>query len=125
MDSMDPIITSYAIFMDNLINSAEDVSHLHYCGIIEHWLGSDAEVADSFNKLCRGVVFHNYIGHLSEVYKEVNTYFKYKPNAWKADLRNKYFKNPWAIISMVAAIILLLLTFAQSLVYAYYRPPNS
>ncbi|KAK3022324.1 hypothetical protein RJ639_046182 [Escallonia herrerae] len=42
-------ITSYVIFMDNLINSPEDVGYLHYCGIIEHWLGSDAEVADLFN----------------------------------------------------------------------------
>ncbi|XVF61239.1 hypothetical protein PTKIN_Ptkin08bG0114100 [Pterospermum kingtungense] len=46
-------ITSYVIFMDNLINSHEDVGYLHYFGIIEHWLGSDAEVADLFNRLCQ------------------------------------------------------------------------
>lgn len=44
-------ITTYVIFMDNLINSPEDVGYLHYCGIIEHWLGSDAEVANLFNRL--------------------------------------------------------------------------
>lgn len=43
-------ITSYVIFMDNLINSPADVGYLHYCGIIEHWLGSVAEVADLFNR---------------------------------------------------------------------------
>ncbi|CAK7337724.1 unnamed protein product [Dovyalis caffra] len=50
-------ITSYVIFMDNLINSPEDVAYLHYCGIMEHWLGSDADVADLFNQLCREVRF--------------------------------------------------------------------
>uniref|UniRef100_A0A0D2ZT14 Uncharacterized protein n=1 Tax=Brassica oleracea var. oleracea TaxID=109376 RepID=A0A0D2ZT14_BRAOL len=50
-------ITSYIIFMDNLIDSHEDVSYLHYCGIIEHWLGSDSEVANLFNRLCEEVVF--------------------------------------------------------------------
>ncbi|KAF6136464.1 hypothetical protein GIB67_035023 [Kingdonia uniflora] len=50
-------ISSYIIFMDNLINSPEDVGHLHYHGIIEHWLGSDTEVADLFNGLCQEVVF--------------------------------------------------------------------
>ncbi|KAA8547148.1 hypothetical protein F0562_003586 [Nyssa sinensis] len=62
-------ITSYVIFMDNLINSPEDVGYLHYCGIIEHWLGSDAEVADLFNRLCQEVVFDindSYLSPLSE-----------------------------------------------------------
>ena len=40
----------HVILMDNLINSPQDVAYLHYCGIIEHWLGSDAEVVDLFNK---------------------------------------------------------------------------
>ncbi|KAJ6733165.1 PROTEIN putative (DUF247)-RELATED-RELATED, partial [Salix koriyanagi] len=50
-------ITSFMVFMDNLINSPEDVAYLHYCGIIEHGLGSDAEVADLFNQLCHEVDF--------------------------------------------------------------------
>ncbi|KAL2499643.1 Plant protein of unknown function (DUF247) [Abeliophyllum distichum] len=60
-------ITSYIIFMDNLIDSAEDVSYLHYCGIIEHWLGSDAEVAELFNRLCQEVVFDMNDSYLSTV----------------------------------------------------------
>ncbi|KAJ6288706.1 hypothetical protein OIU76_024649 [Salix suchowensis] len=62
-------ITSFVIFMDNLINSPEDVAYLHYCGIIEHWLGSDADVADLFNQLCQEVVFDindSYLSQLSE-----------------------------------------------------------
>ncbi|CBI21372.3 unnamed protein product, partial [Vitis vinifera] len=91
-------ITSYVIFMDSLINSPEDVGYLHYCGIMEHWLGSESEVADLFNRLCQEVVF---------------------------DINDSYLSSfPWTIISFVAAVVLLALTFAQTFyaVYSYYRP---
>ncbi|XP_019100246.1 PREDICTED: UPF0481 protein At3g47200-like [Camelina sativa] len=61
-------ITSYIIFMDNLINSPEGVSYLHHYGIIEHWLGSDSEVADLFNGLCKDVVFNLKDSYLSLIY---------------------------------------------------------
>ncbi|GAB2223922.1 hypothetical protein Droror1_Dr00004667 [Drosera rotundifolia] len=119
-------ITSYMIFMDNLIDSAADVSYLHYCEIIEHWLGSDAEVADLFNRLCQEVVFDINDSYLSELSKQVNTYYNHKWNAWRATLKHRYFNNPWAIVSFVAAVFLLLLTSAQTFygVYSYYRPSS-
>ncbi|GAB2279624.1 hypothetical protein Dimus_014268 [Dionaea muscipula] len=123
MDSTNDI-TSYVIFMDSLINSAEDVSHLHYCGIIEHWLGNDDEVADLFNKLCQEVAFDVNDSSLSRLSEQVNSYYNHRWNSWRAALTHKYFNNPWATLSFVAAVFLLLLTAAQTFygVYAYYRP---
>ncbi|KAK4799597.1 hypothetical protein SAY86_024962 [Trapa natans] len=120
-------ITSYVVFMDNLINSPEDVAHLHYYGIIEHWLGSDGEVADLFNRLCQEVVFDINDSYLSTLSVEVNRYCDHKWNAWRASLKHTYFSNPWAIISVIAAVVLLLLTLAQTFygVYGYYRPAGS
>ncbi|KAH1157704.1 hypothetical protein GLYMA_11G052900v4 [Glycine max] len=117
-------ITSYVIFMDNLINSPEDVGYLHYRGIIEHWLGSDAEVADLFNRLCQEVVFDINNSYLSLLSEEVNRYYNHRWNTWCASLRHNYFSNPWAIISLVAAVVLLLLTLAHTYysIYGYYRP---
>ncbi|KAF5738225.1 hypothetical protein HS088_TW13G01121 [Tripterygium wilfordii] len=117
-------ISSYVIFMDNLINSPEDVGYLHYCGIIEHWLGSDDEVADLFNRLCQEVVFDINDSYFSRLSGDVNRYYNHRWNAWRASLKHKYFNNPWAIISVVAGVVLLLLTFAQTFygVYGYYRP---
>ncbi|RID75928.1 hypothetical protein BRARA_B02940 [Brassica rapa] len=118
-------ITSYIIFMDNLINSSEDVSYLHHCGIIEHWLGSDSEVADLFNRLCKEVVFDPQDSYLSQLSSEVNRYYSRKWNSLKATLRHKYFNNPWAYFSFFAAVTLLVFTFSQSFyaIYAYYKPP--
>ncbi|XVF17627.1 hypothetical protein REPUB_Repub10bG0139600 [Reevesia pubescens] len=119
-------ITSYVIFMDNLINSPEDVAYLHYYGIIEHWLGSDAEVADLFNRLGQEVVFDIKDSYLSRLSEDVNRYYNHRCNAWRAALKHRYFNNPWAIISFFAACILLVLTFAQTFygVYGYYRPSS-
>lgn len=120
-------VTSYVIFMDNLINSGEDVRCLHYRGIIEHWLGNDEEVADLFNRLCQEVVFDVNDSYLSALSGQVNRYYNQRWNAWRASLKHNYFSNPWAIISLVAAVVLLLLTFVQSFygVYAYYRPTET
>ncbi|PSS36056.1 UPF0481 protein [Actinidia chinensis var. chinensis] len=117
-------ITSYVIFMDNLINSPADVAYLHYHGIIEHWLGSNAEVADLFNRLCEEVVFDFNDSYLSRLSEQVNQYCNHRWNAWRASLKHTYFNNPWAIISFVAAVVLLLLTLAQTFcgVYGYYNP---
>ncbi|KAK0604825.1 hypothetical protein LWI29_019824 [Acer saccharum] len=117
-------ITSYVIFMDNLINSTEDVSYLHYRHIIKHWLGSDTEVAELFNCLCQEVAFTNNNSYLSRLSKEINQYCGREWNAWCASLRHNYFNSPWAIISFVAAVVLLLLTSAQALygVFSYYWP---
>ncbi|KAK3412075.1 hypothetical protein EUGRSUZ_I00852 [Eucalyptus grandis] len=116
-------ITSYVIFMDNLINSAEDVGHLHSCGIIEHWLGSNTDVANLFNRLCQGVAFDIKDSYLCRLSEEVNKYYSNRWNGWIAGLKHKYFSNPWSIISVIAAFILLALTFTQTFygVYGYYR----
>ncbi|WOL12883.1 hypothetical protein Cni_G21651 [Canna indica] len=119
-------ITSYVIFMNNLINSEEDVSYLHYRGIIEQWLGNDGEVADLFNKLCQEVVFDFDDSYLSELSERVNRYYNHRWNTWGASLKHRYFGNPWAFISLVAAVFLLVLTCAQTFysMYAYYSPPS-
>lgn len=119
-------ITSYIIFMDNLIDSPQDVSYLHYCGIIEHWLGSDLEVADLFNRLCQEVAFDPQNSYLSQLSNKVDRNYSRKWNVMKAVLKHKYFNNPWAYFSFFAALVLLVLTLFQSFFSAYpYFNPHS
>ncbi|PKU77136.1 UPF0481 protein At3g47200-like [Dendrobium catenatum] len=117
-------ITSYLTFMDNLINSEVDVRYLHDNEIIENWLASDGEVADMFNLLCQEVVLDRHDCYLSELSHEVNRYYNSKWNTWRASFNHKYFSNPWAFISLIAVVVLLLLTATQTFytVYAYYKP---
>lgn len=115
-------ITSYVVFMDNLVNSGEDVGFLHQRGVLEHSLGSDEEVAGLINRLCRGVAVDG--SYLAALSAELNRHCRRRWNVWRATLWHHYFSSPWAIISFVAAVLLLILTFLQAFygVYSYYKP---
>lgn len=123
-------ITSYIIFMDNLIDSPEDISYLHRRGIIEHSLGSNSEVADMFNQLCQEVVLDTKDIYLSQLLIEVHRCYEQnysrKLNSLKTTLKHKYLDNPWAYLSFFAAVILLILTFSQTYfaAFAYFKPSS-
>ncbi|VVB10340.1 unnamed protein product [Arabis nemorensis] len=97
MDSSNDI-TSYIVFVDNLIDSAEDVSYLRSCGVLEHWLENDSIVADMFNQLGQGIIFNIKDSYPLSVdpnvyYHQHNKYYR-KWNAWKKTLKEKYFDSP-------------------------------
>ncbi|KAF5205007.1 hypothetical protein FRX31_005407 [Thalictrum thalictroides] len=107
--------TAYAMFMDKFINSPKDVMLLKQHGIIQHGLGTDEELAFLFNQLGKGVNFYYSKTYLSNVYKEVKLYYSTDWHRWRASLMHDYFSNPWAFLSLVGALVLLLLTIAQTL----------
>ncbi|XP_068640236.1 UPF0481 protein At3g47200-like [Aristolochia californica] len=118
--------TSYAIFMDYIINTAEDVEILNNHGIIEQTLGSEELVASVFNGLGTNIVFigdeNDFLPHLC---RDLNRYCRKRFNIWWAKLLTDYFSNPWTILSVIAAIFLLILTAVQTFfsAFAYFRPP--
>ncbi|KAK9115909.1 hypothetical protein Sjap_014856 [Stephania japonica] len=118
-------VTSYASFMDGLISCTRDVQQLRYRGIVVHGLGSEEEVASLFNKLCREIAFDVNDSYLAGVSADVNKYFDTKWHRWRASLRRDYFSNPWAIVSLFVAVLLIGLTTAQTFysIFAYYFPP--
>ncbi|KAH7653361.1 hypothetical protein IHE45_19G076200 [Dioscorea alata] len=118
--------TSYAALMDNLINTPMDVAVLQDCGIIESKLGSENEVAIFFNQLCRGGYLDYENHYLVEVFKDVRKFSSSSRHRWRAMLIHDYFSNPWAIISFVAAFVLLGLTIVQTVfaILSYVHPPK-
>jgi hypothetical protein len=72
--------------MDNLINTEKDVAYLLEQGILEHWLGSDIEVAEMFNGLCKELVFCHDNSYLCNLSRNVNKYFRLRWNRWIAGL---------------------------------------
>ncbi|PIA38093.1 hypothetical protein AQUCO_02800023v1 [Aquilegia coerulea] len=117
-------VTSYISFMDGLINCPRDVAYLRHHKILDHGLGSEEEVASLFNNLCKEISFDINDCYLSKVSSDVNRYVDKKWNRWRASLKQEYFSNPWAVVSLVAAVFLIALTIAQTFysVFAYYFP---
>ncbi|KAH7518836.1 hypothetical protein FEM48_Zijuj09G0213600 [Ziziphus jujuba var. spinosa] len=104
-------ITSYAILMDNLINTSKDVEILSDKGIIDNWLSAE-DASQYFNRLYNDTFVTTFF--YSELCKDVNEYYRAKWPKWRAILFRDYLTNPWTIISLVAAFVLLVLTFLQT-----------
>ncbi|XP_078169223.1 uncharacterized protein LOC144563615 [Carex rostrata] len=112
-------------FLDNLVNTPNDVKILQECGIIENWLGSEEELANFINQVTEGNFLESN-HYLVELYTEVNRYAESSWHRNRAKLIRDYFSSPWATMSVVAAFILLVLTLVQSFfaVFAYVLPPK-
>ncbi|XP_022722242.1 UPF0481 protein At3g47200-like [Durio zibethinus] len=108
-------ITDYAVFMDCLINSAKDVEILTHRGIVNNNLGNDEAVATMFNRLTDSVTYSSEKYYYREVSDKVNAYSGGRWNKRLANLNHYYFNSPWALISVLAAAVILLLTLMQTI----------
>ncbi|KAI3900302.1 hypothetical protein MKW92_010682 [Papaver armeniacum] len=105
-------MSSYVTFMDFLINSADDVKLLRKQGIVTNYLGCDQDVSEMFNKFCVGISDGG--DYYSTHIKGINKFYKKRRHIWKATLKREYFSNPWAIVSVLAAILLITLTIIST-----------
>ncbi|KAG5226361.1 UPF0481 protein [Salix suchowensis] len=105
-------ICSYIKFMDHLIDSAEDVGLLVRKGIIVHWLGNDAAVSNMINHFCENI--GDKYTYFHDISQEINAHYENRLNRMKASLLLIYFPNIWRGTATVAAAILLILTFIQT-----------
>ncbi|XP_049354611.1 putative UPF0481 protein At3g02645 [Solanum verrucosum] len=104
----------YAVFMDNLIDSEKDVNLLRQEGIIVNLMGDDKDVASLFNKIGNAVTLYPDF-YYNEEFKQAIEYSEKPWNTMKANLKHNYFSSPWVGASIVAAIILLILTTIQTI----------
>ncbi|XP_008238185.1 PREDICTED: UPF0481 protein At3g47200-like [Prunus mume] len=104
-------ITSYAVLMDNLIDSRDDIDFLCDKEILFNWLNPD-DAAQFFNKLYNDTTVMYFYSDLSH---DVNDYYRKKWHKFMEILRRDYFSTPWTIVSFIAAFILLVLTLVQTL----------
>ncbi|CAJ1978491.1 unnamed protein product [Sphenostylis stenocarpa] len=118
-------VTSYIFFMDTIIDSEMYVALLHRKGILVNALGSDKAVAKLFNSLSKDIAVDRQ-GVLDVVRMSLSNYCKKPWNIWRANLIHTYFRNPWAIVSLVAAVFLFALTIVQTVytIAQYYQPPS-
>ncbi|KAI3932330.1 hypothetical protein MKW98_025050 [Papaver atlanticum] len=120
-------ITSYVCFMDNIIDSSDDVKILRSSGVLQNAIGSDKAVAKLFNELTKDVTPDPESWLVKVVQKQLDEYCRNKWHEWRANLSHTYFKNPWALLSLLAAVFLLALTVSQTFysIYGYYKPKGN
>jgi hypothetical protein len=118
-------VTSFIFFMDTIIDNDMDVALLNRSGIIINALGSDKVVSKLFNSLSKDITVDRH-GILDVVRMSMSDYCKKPWKRWRANLIQTYFRNPWAIVSLVAAIFLFALTIVQTVysVRQFYQSPS-
>ncbi|XP_068643020.1 UPF0481 protein At3g47200-like [Aristolochia californica] len=113
-------VSSYMAFMSGLMNSVKDVTFLMSTGLIEGTLGSDEAIAKLINDIAKNVFFDP-SSSLCEVRDALNRHYaeemknwSRRVREWRRNLRDTYFKNPWTLISLIAAAFLLGFTLTQT-----------
>ena len=107
-------ITDFYLILDCLINTTKDVDLLSEKGIVVNWLGDSEAVTTLINRLNRGIFRGDMNSNFSRLSKDLNEYYEKPWHKWQAILRHQYLSTPWRMDSVIAAIILLVLTLIQT-----------
>ncbi|KAH7661354.1 hypothetical protein IHE45_15G057200 [Dioscorea alata] len=120
-------ITSYTMFMDYIINTSKDVQLLEQKRILVNLMGTDDAAASLFNGLGDKIIYCPKKMYLRGLHSKVKSYYNSSYHKHWARLIRDYFSSPWATISFLAALVLLLFTAEQSFfsAYSYFHPPNA
>ncbi|XP_075662937.1 UPF0481 protein At3g47200-like [Castanea sativa] len=110
----DTYFTDYLFLMDSLINTKEDVDLLCENKILVNYLGDNNAAYSMINDLNKGITWIMNRQDYIDLYANLNGFCEKRWNRWKATLKREYFSTPWRTASTVAAIILLVLTFIQT-----------
>ncbi|KAJ0019957.1 hypothetical protein Pint_31166 [Pistacia integerrima] len=107
-------VTHYFVIMSCLVSSAKDVEVLVQNGIIENWLSYDEDVSTLFQNLKKETIINFGSFYYYDLIEDLKAYCKSLWHKWKATLKQNYFNTPWASISVIAAVVLLILTVIQT-----------
>ncbi|KAK9058838.1 hypothetical protein SSX86_023681 [Deinandra increscens subsp. villosa] len=119
------VFTTYVTLIDCLINTYKDVELLCDWNIIENYLGTDAEVATFINNMGKDISFDIDVCYLARLFDNVNRHYHSGWHVQLASFKYTYFNTPWSLVSAMAALVLLILTIAQTFytILSYVRPP--
>ena len=107
-------LRDYYLFLDCLVNTTRDIDFLCDKGIIRNYLGDNKAATSLVNKLNIHVSWSSINPNHNRIFKQLKDFYEKPSHKWKAILRHQYFSTPWRIASTVAAIILLVFTFIQT-----------
>ena len=109
---------SYLLFLDSLINHADDVKELEYAGVLQNYLGTHQQVADFFNLESNS---HAYKHVRIKIWMHFASHYHSRQTKWMTQCLDTYFGSPWTIIAWVCAALALFFTAVQTN-FAIFRP---
>ena len=111
-------VTDYFLMMSSLVQSKDDLDLLHKLNIvITHDIWEGTPELSFFQDICKGMELEDMNHDYILIFKKLKKFHNRPRNLirlWKKPLKRDYFSNPWRTASTIAAIILLVLTFIQT-----------
>ncbi|KAB5530163.1 hypothetical protein DKX38_020244 [Salix brachista] len=104
---------SLAALMSRLVYDRRDAELLESKGIIENDMSGWKDVSVLFNDMCKQVVGKDF--YYAELCQDLNSNFRTHWALYMATLRKTYFRSPWAVLSITAACVLLILTVTRTI----------
>jgi len=111
----DAYITEYALVLQYLVNTAKDVDILVRAGVMKNLLGDSDSAAERTKRLCRNIVLKDFSSDYVSLWQDLDTSYKSRRLKLKSTLRRDYCKSPWQTAATIAAIVVLLLSFVQTI----------
>uniref|UniRef100_A0A0D9V1L7 Uncharacterized protein n=1 Tax=Leersia perrieri TaxID=77586 RepID=A0A0D9V1L7_9ORYZ len=109
--------TAYVTCLSQLMSMPEDVSLLAKRGIIVHQMRSDQEVSTLLSKLGKNVdIDLSGNSYLKHAFSGMEEHYQSRINRWNAWLWQNHFSNPWLVLAVLAAGIILICTLVQTLI---------
>ncbi|KAM6549614.1 hypothetical protein CsatB_021290 [Cannabis sativa] len=105
------VITSYMVFLNHLIDSAKDMEILVSEDIMEKYMEMNDAII-FFNRISNDAMCKDYY---IDIINDINKYCGHRRPRYRRVLNRDYFNHPWALISVLVALTLLILAFLQTL----------
>ncbi|GLT95844.1 hypothetical protein SLE2022_135040 [Rubroshorea leprosula] len=107
-------ITTHGGLLDSLIDREEDVKELRVTAVLHNGLGSDAAVAQQFNRMSNNLVPNVELQYYSDLQRCIQVHCN---SAWASDLAqlcHTFFRTPWSFLVFLGALVGLVLTGLQT-----------
>ncbi|TVU42958.1 hypothetical protein EJB05_09385, partial [Eragrostis curvula] len=112
------VLARYTELMNGIIDTPKDIKILRQCGVVVNQLKSDKEATDMWNGMCRATRLSK-VARLDAVIREVNAHRSRRAAARAQRLLKKYVFKSWRILTLLAALVLLLMTAMQTFCSVY------
>lgn len=112
------VFTRYTELMNGIIDTEEDAKLLREKGIILNRLKRDEDVANLWNGMTKSIRLTN-VSFLDKVIEDVNKYHNRRWTVKFGKVMKLYVFRSWRLLTLVAAVMLLLLTGLQAFCSVY------
>lgn len=112
------VLARYTELMNGIVDTPRDVKILRQSGVVVNHLKSDREAADMWNAMCRATRLSR-VPRLDAAIREVNAHRSRRAAARAQKLLKRYVFRSWRILTLLAAVVLLLMTALQTFCSVY------